>query len=234
MNLLQALAKTPLTWTLEKSSKPYEPNPQHTVDTMLLKVVPEPGATLIEKHFRVSSNISVEHMMALLMKESLKDNDVLSDWLDSHGNVPVKLIISEENLQYIGEPMHTGLRKLADSKESIITWNALHHLHPDDRVAVWVAAAELVKSAFSREKPPTRRNLAKSLKEKVIATLESQMDKAREKARTRKTRTDAELFALLMLTMGCHLTSMEEWMWGWLGYVVEDLPMETEQEATTS
>lgn len=36
-------------------------------------------------------------------------------------------------------------------------------------------------------------------------------------------RSRLERFALLAMHAACELTELDEWMWGWLGYVVEDL-----------
>jgi hypothetical protein len=236
MELLSALAKTDLTWTLEKSSRPYEPNPKHTEHTAKLTVIAAPGAEPVEMHFRCQQGykpLSLEHMMAQLMKKHLKDHPVLREWLDSKGNVPVKLNLTDEDLQYIGQPMHTGLRKLADSKQSVITWNALHHMHSDDRVALWVAAADVVRKAFADGKTPTRRNLATALKERIIVVLEEQRYKEVTDERTNRPgkRSSQEEFAYRMFQAGVELTEMEEWMWGWLGYVVEDVTTEAQEPA---
>lgn len=227
MNLLQALAPTPLTWTLEKSSKPYESNPKHTIQTLLLTVVPEPGATPLTRHFRADTGLSLEHMMSNLLKEQMPENEVLRQWLDSKGNVPVRLSVGEEVYEYIGEPMHTALRKLADSKASVITWNSLHHMHSDDRVALWTAAADVVKTAFAGKRPPTRRNLAKALQERVLAVLEERAYTPLKDEDGREVqRLPLEAYALRMMRTGCEMTDIDEWMWGWLGYLVEDVPAE--------
>ena len=227
MNLLQALAKTPLTWTLEKSSTPYEANPKHTVQTVLVTVVPEPGAAPLTRHFRVETGLSTEQLVVTLLKEKLPTHPVLREWLNSKGNVPVRLTIDEAAFEYIGEPMHTALRKLADSKASVITWNALHHMHSNDRAALWTAAADVVKSAFLHKRPPTRRSLAKALQERVIEVLDDQAGKTLKDDDGREfKRKDSETFALRMMHTGCEMTDIEEWMWGWLGYVIEDVPAE--------
>lgn len=229
MNLLQALATTPLTWTLEKSSRPYVPNPKHTIQTILVTVVPEPGAQPLTRHYRADTNLSTEHLISTLMKEQLPAHPVLREWLDSKGNVPVRLSVDEEVYQYIGEPMHTALRKLADSKASVITWNSLHHMASEDRVALWTAAADVVKTTLAGKKPPTRRQLATALKDRVLTVLDAQRyvtlcdDRGREVKRSRE-----EEYALLMMHTGCEMTEMEEWMWSWLGYLVEDIETETE------
>lgn len=224
MNLLQELAKTELTWTMQKSTQPYAPNPKHTVQTILVTVVPEPGAEPLTRHYRADTKLSAEHMVSGLLKEKLPAHPVLREWLDSKGNVPVKLVLSEEDLKYIGSPMHTALRKLADSKQSVITWNSLHHMHPDDRVALWEAAADVVKTAFSGKNLPTRRNLAKALQERVLQVLDERRyvrELTDDEGRLVQ-RKDSETYALHMMHAGCELTEMDEWMWGWLGYVVED------------
>jgi hypothetical protein len=227
MNLLKALAETPLTWQLEKSSRPREPGSTSTLPTLLLTVVAQPGAAPLSKHFPVYTDLSVEQMMAVLLKAQLRDNPVLVEWLASKGNEPVRLALSDDALDGIGEPMHTALRKLADSTASVLTWNALHHVHTDDRVAVWAAAASVVRDAFANNGRPTRRNLAASLKDHLITVLKSRpFEPVRDATGKAETRTPAQDFALRTLWAGCELTDMDEWMWGWLGYVVEDMPEE--------
>lgn len=233
MNLLHALAQTPLKWTLEKSTKPSKVDPSRSSPSIRLKVVPKPGVKTLEHQFLLGhSDMSIEHMLVVLLKRELPHLPVLCEWLDSKGNVPVKLAIDPKAFDYIGEPMHTALRKLADSDASVITWNSLHHMHGDDRAALWTGVAELVKSAFAARPTLTRRQLAQALRLRVLEVLEQRRfaeltdDKGREVKRLA-----SEDYALRMMHTGCKLTDLDEWMWGWLGYIVEDVEEEETAEA---
>ncbi len=225
MNILQALASTPLTWTLTSSSRPYAPNPKHTEQTQLLTVIPVPGAAPLERHFRVDSELSLGDMMVLLMKKHLPEHPVLRQWQDTKGQVPVRsLLTDEDSLEGIGEPIHTALRKLSQSKASVITWNALHHMHSDDRVAVWTAAADVMRAAFAQGQQPLRQDLAMQLRDKLVSVAEQRRyGKPRDQDDREEERSEVETFALLMFVTGCEMTDLDEWTWDWLGWLVEDI-----------
>lgn len=229
MNLLQELADTSMTWTLETSSRPHPLNPSRQQNTVLLSVKPHQEAPAVGMHFALSGFgelPSLESMVVRWLKANMPDHPLLRAWFDSKGNVPVKLALSKEDLQYIGYSMHTGLRKLADTTQSVITWNALHHMADEDRSALWTAVAEMVEKAFSTKKLPTRRAVANKLREEVLRVLDTRdapVYDAGDGRMEKYKRTEGESFALRMMHQGCKLTGMDEWMWGWLGYVVEDV-----------
>lgn len=226
MNLLHELSRAGATWSLQNDVQPVFPDaPDDTrrAHTLLLTVRLTAEAAPLQQHFNVHTELTVEQMVAALLKKQARDHALLRAWLDSKGNVPVALDIPPEAFEYIGEPMHTALRKLADSKASVVTWNSLHHMHSDDRVALWVAAGEVVKKAFVDGKVPSRRNLAAALKERLLAVLdERRFAQLQDDAGRAVKRLPAEDYALLMMQTGCELTDIDEWMWGWLGYVVKD------------
>jgi hypothetical protein len=221
MNLIQALANTPLRWTLE----PVETlSPRDSRLPMLrMTVTPEPGATQLVRDFRIGDARTPESMMALLMKEHMPKDPVLRKWLDSKGNVPVEL--EHGAIENVAECMHTALRKLADSKQSCITWNALHHMHFSDRTVLWNAVRQVLTEAYAPGKPVTRRHLGTMLRDKVIAITDElrYKDEVQDDAGDTVKRKKLETFSLLMLHLGCEMTELEEWMWGWLGYVVKDV-----------
>jgi hypothetical protein len=234
MNLVYELARTAFSWSLANSQESYEvahkPGTMRTRATMLMTVIAEPGAVPVQHHFSVNSPLSIEHMLAHIMKAHFKEHPVLKAWLDSKGNVPVEL--EPHALECVGEAMHTGLRKLADSKQSIITWNALHKLHPHDRVAIWETAAKVLREAFAEGKPPTRRQLAKTLQAEIQkVTDELRWDKPRDEEGVEVERKPLQDFGLQMMYAGCALTDFDEWMWGWLGYVVKDVAKPAEMNA---
>ncbi len=219
MNLLRNLQSAGISWALCPSSKKMSPSSKRESPTLKLEVAGE-GRTL-ERHFHVETPLKTEQMLAVLLKEEWPDLPALREWLDSKGNVPVELEPSA--MESIAECMHTALRKLADSKQSVITWNALHQMHYADRVAMWDALRKYLNEQFAGGSSPTRRKLAQGLKEVVISSLDEQLyvDPCNERGRTEK-REPHERFALLAMSAACELTDIEEWMWGWLGYVVKD------------
>jgi tRNA A37 threonylcarbamoyladenosine synthetase subunit TsaC/SUA5/YrdC len=239
MSLIRELAPYPLTWTLEKSSRPSPSNPERTQNTALLRVKETPDAQPLEMHFpAVYEMPPLEHMLAQLMKKQLPKHPALLAWLDSKGNVPVQLAMQTEDLEYIGEPVHTALRKLAHTQSSAITYTSLHRIASEDRIAIWGAVAKVVREAFDKQSPPLRRALAKAVRDEVLRVLKNRNHSVYEDDQGRiveYTRTDEQAFALNMLHAGCELTDMAEWMWGWLGYVVkdvEDVPHDSKAQAT--
>jgi hypothetical protein len=226
MNLLQALAATPLHWSLQ-STLIASDNPRRAdtlVPGLALTVIPEPGAAPLVRHFHLGTPLDVTGMLVRLMTEQMPAHPVLRAWLDSQGNVPVQL--EAYAMANVSECMHTALRKLADSPQSGITWNALHHLHAADWEALWQAVRAVLTGAFegrSDGAPPVlRRQLAMALKEAVLATLDARRVPERPGQDDSVRRSKLEQVSLTMLHLGCQLTELDEWMWGWLGYVLKD------------
>lgn len=222
MSLLRTLANTPLRWSLtmgEIVSK----RTGAAVPRLLLTVVPAPGAEPVVLHFRQEAGHTPEAMLAMYLAEHEPSNPALAIWRKSRGETPVEL--EPYALANLGEAMHTALRKLADSKQSVITWNALHHVHPDDRVVVWGAAEKVLSAAFATGEPVLRRDLAATLRNAVVDALDVRggAEPVTNRHGRLEARTDAQKFALRMLQAGCEMTELEEWMWGWLGYVVKDV-----------
>lgn len=232
MNLIQALARTPLRWTLECAETASTRNSV----VMRMTVIAEPGATPVTRDFALNNDLQPEGMMSLLLKQYLPKHPVLREWLDSRGNVPVEL--ESEILDSVSECMHTALRKLADSKQSSIAWNALHHLHPSDWAALWDGVRQVLTDAYAPWKPVTRHALATALRDKVIAVTDERRFQTRvpDDEGELVERKKLQSFSLLMLHLGCELTEMNEWMWAWLGYVVKDVEassVATEPDAPT-
>lgn len=220
MHLLRALADTPLRWTLTTGEIPSK-RTGTPVPRLVLTVTPAPGAEPVLMHFRQEAGHAPEAMLAAWLAEHDPTNPVLAQWRALRGQTPVEL--EKHALECLGEAMHTALRKLADSKQSVITWNALHHVHPDDRIKVWDTAREVLTEEFEAGTPVIRRALAATLRDRIIRALDSAaLEPVTDRNGNREDRTDAQKFALRMLIAGCEMTELDEWMWGWLGYVVKD------------
>lgn len=228
-NLLRELHKLNVAWSVSPSKKKLSEHSTRESPTLRLELAR--GTQTLERHFHIDTPLSTEQMVATLLKEQWSDLPALRAWLDSKGNVAVALEPSA--LESLGECMHTALRKLADSKQSVITWNALHQMHSSDRVALWTAAEAFLRTEFAKERAPTRRSLAKGLQTAVVECLDKQSHEDPTNSRGRPAKREPqERFALLAMIAACELTDIEEWMWGWLGYVVKDL--EPAEETTTS
>lgn len=180
---------------------------------------------VVLSEFNIHTTLSVEQMLAATLKKHAPQHPALLLWFKSKGNVPVKLQLTKKQLdEELGYAMHVGLRKLADSHCSVITWNALHHLHSDDRVALWDALRKTLEKQIKLQreahKPVTRRILAEVIKNEAIKVLENLPG---EWYKNGATRSRSEKFARSMMLGGCQITEMDEWMYGWLGYVLEDV-----------
>lgn len=225
MSLAQSLHEAGVRWTLSCDEAPGDGAARRRT-SLLLQLTLSPGAAPVERRFPLYNALPLDHMLSLGMRQRAADHPAYGAWLESRGNVPVRLLLKRKDLVGVGEPMHVGLRKAADSKQSIITWNALHHMHSDDRVALWSAVADLLKKSFANRQRPLRRQLAAALRDCVEAVCRAQYNKQHVSDRRgiERERSPHERFALVTFQAACALTDIDEWMWGWLAYVVEDAP----------
>lgn len=220
MQLIRALANTPLRWTLTTGEVPSKRTGK-PIPRLLLTVIRQPDAERVVMDFPKDAGTAPEALLAAWLVEHDPSNALLQQWYAFRGQTPVEL--EKYAMDSLGEAMHTALRKLADSKQSVITWNALHHVHPDDRAKVWDTARDVLTEAFEAGTPVIRRALAATLRDRIIGALNgSARDSVTDRNGKPEDRTDAQAFALRMLIAGCEMTALEEWMWGWLGYVVKD------------
>lgn len=222
MNLSHALLSTPLTWSVthgEALSK----RTGKSIPVVTMKVVLNPGAEPVSKHFSSYSPPTIDDMLAAILAKYDPANPCYIKWLAARGETPVAL--EPGVMECLGEAMHRGLRKLADSKQSAITWNALHRVHPNDRGTVWKTAQEVLEKAFATGEPVTRRDLACELREAVENALDL-AEMARPGNADGVSRSSEQHYALQTLLIGCQMTDIDEWMWSWLGYVVKDAAVE--------
>ena len=85
----------------------------------------------LEKCYLNQGGAQVNRLLALAVRDLLPNHPIRREYLDSKGNTPVT--INPESLgEGLGSCVHTALRKLIDTQESIIQWNAIHHLLPED------------------------------------------------------------------------------------------------------
>jgi len=229
-DILGNLAASGATWTLTPvtftpphapGERPFKPRTVHQLTLTL------PDGRVLEHRQSFHSELTLSQQMAVLLAKRAKDHPMLAQWYYSHGNYQVRL--ADGVLDNLGEAVHTALRKLADGKVSVITWRAIHALAPDDRGALWQAIRAYLEAAFNTSATRNRRTLATGLQEHLVKFLDNRGHEplmverpAGCEPRDRTNRTDAEKFALVALSAGASLTEIDEWMYGWLGYVVAE------------
>lgn len=234
VQLLKDLKAAGITWNVRHEITERQGRQRVIKESVLLvsmTVPAEGGPVTYEEPMQLHWDCALDAALARLMRKHLKSSPIYRAWLDGHGNVPVKLV--DGILECVPEAVHTALRKLADGPSSVLTWNAIHHLHEYDRGQLWKCIEDLLKATYeaaaTQGKQVQRRALAIRLSEVVKATLEKCRYADRqamldEEGKPLRERSPAEKFALLTMTSGVDLTDMSEWMYGWLGYVVEDVP----------
>lgn len=237
IKLLKDMRAEGFVWSVEPSSQQRDGvrGPQ-TVETILVRVTSHADTppSVFEEHFIPSWDYSLEQMLSSVLRRHFVRSRSYVRWLESHGNVPVELVGGV--LENIPEAVHTALRKLADSKQSVLTWNAIHKLHPFDRSHLWAAIESVLRTTMGSGVTVTRRILAQLLRDRVKEALETsrRFDPRNSicgNSRALRSRDESETFALLVMQAGVDLTGVEEWMYGWLGYVVNECPTDLQQAA---
>lgn len=221
MDLIKELESAGFKWSVAPTWHEWAPR---TRPVLSLQVTLDAGQGPRHRVVPAHAELPLSRMLALALREHFKGHPMLERWERHESGLRTKLAYPEV-LGNLPEAMHTALRKLCDSNESVLTWNALHHMHSQDCRALWDTAREALEACFANNASPPRRVVAERLAQMLMRCLELRQrerevrDEAGEGVRER---TDSEAFALLTMLMGVRSTSMEEWMWGWLGYVVED------------
>jgi hypothetical protein len=211
MSLVDELARTACQWKIE-------PAGSGRVTVSLRESARGPFVT---REFSTHREVTVENLLSTTLRRDLPLAPAYLAWRASCGAVPARFAKGIED--WFAEAVHTGLRKLADTKQSVLTWNAIHHLATGDRIKLWTTISAVVEEAKAEDPTPTRLQVAQSLKERVCKTLRNLRDEVLENpGEISCKRSQSEDFALLMLETGCELTSIEEWMSGWLGYLWAD------------
>lgn len=179
-----------------------------------------PGDKTLVHQFSQGQARWLDESLANLLSKEWPDSAPLKEWREARGEYPVRL--TPYALENLGEAMHTALRKLADSQQSVITWNALHAMHTDDTLELWSSVRKFLEEAMPNGDHPNLRLLAGSLQRHVIRFLDARNTAQPLDAdgKPRK-RAEHETFALRAMQAACELTEVDEWMYSWLGYVVE-------------
>lgn len=228
MNLLYELARAGIRWSITDAKA--ETSRGTPYNCLQANLVLEDCTTYTRK-FNIYVEGGPEAMLSSVFYEHAPKHPVYQAWRRSRGVYRVKLV--EGVLDELGPAIHTALRKCADSKQSVITWNAIHYLHPFD----WSTLLEGLRKGLAEymaEKPRTWAQVGSFLRETTLAQLETlqytnpQNDKGREEKRT-----EFQTYALRSFAAACHLTEKDEWVFGWAGYLVteDDSPEATQEPA---
>ncbi len=144
--------------------------------------------------------------------------------------------ISESLLgDHLAECLHTALRKLVQSKESNIQWNAIRYLRRDD----WCQMLDLVREEIrlvmkdvteGKRKVLLRRDVGQAIKRALVDRADEVTHRGFETTHRNPRRTDVETFALICMQSACSLTDNSDWTFGWTGYLCE----EADEAATES
>lgn len=220
MTLLSELRQHQVSWQVDRVDVPSTRNPANLIGHVRVQLFDNGGAKpqtheLLLQGYLASD--SLERLLASALRKHLPKHPAYRAWLDSKGNVPVKM--SDESIECVGEALHTAMRKLADSPESAIQWNAVHHLARDDWSALLEATRVALREHQKTAKRLLRRDIGLLLKEvwtEKSEELRYSVPQAEDK------RTDLQKFALLALHLACKSTDDDEWVWSWTGYLCED------------
>jgi hypothetical protein len=218
MNLVSDLARMGCVWYLETTELQVGDGRKQS---QVLRLILRPGqhGASVARLFASDCDLSIDEMLVATLKEHLPSHPALQAWYATKGHVPVEL--ESGALEALDGCILASLQSQVNSRQSVITWNALHLLHPDDRHAVYREIALVLRVAFSSGKAPTRFAVATVLRDALVALLQKRRREAGRNLAPIERDTTQE-FALRMLSAGCELTGIEEWMHGWLAYIVRD------------
>lgn len=236
MNLIDALWHAGYCFTLTADPAAHESTPGLVPARRMTLTLTAPNKKALTEDVR-AFHYDLEAMMAFLLRKQSPDNPVYRQWLSERkGQHPVRLVRGA--LQSLGECVHTALRKLADSTSSSLTWNALHRMSEEDCAAIYQAIRVTLRTQFKdKGRLPLRCDLAQSLKQSVKdAVSERTLDLARQNNERGlpRTRTPEQAYALRMFDIGVDATDASEWMYSWLGYVVETAPVTPSRQTRTA
>lgn len=180
------------------------------------------GATFVS-NFPTSTELNHELMAVNTLRKNQASHPLYTQWLKQRGNHPTQLV--DGVLECLPEAIHTAMRKLCDSSQSVITWSAMYVLHAKDAKAFYASCKAFFEKMMPQGTHENRRNLAIDFRAHVLAFLDDHIGEVRVQERKRESAGAHErLFALTALCAAFKLTDIDEWSWGVLGYVLEDVP----------
>lgn len=236
MNFLVELQDAGISWTYVSALGKLREN--STTESPLMQLtVNFPGGEPIIRTYSAGNrtNHDVRYVLIEVLRNDLRVSSLMKKWFDSRGNIPVKLVdrLVEDSL--VSELIHTALRKCASSSQSVITWNALHHMHPQDNHAFWrmCEATLLALVNENTQKPITRRKLGIGFSQAVTDFLDRRRYDDLVIDGKVVERSSHHKYVLITMYAAVQLTEMDEWLWGWLSWVAVDLSDTPATEAAT-
>lgn len=244
MNLVLTLRGRGIEWAIDNiilTKEQAEAQGRHQRDLLRVRLcdwnsVPA-GQTpaKLEKCYLNQSDVKVDRLLALAVRDLLPDHPIRREYLNSKGNTPVT--IDPDSLgEGLGPCVHTALRKLMDSQESIIQWNAIHHLLPED----WSHALRLIREevqavldkAKTKNRPPLQREVGVAIQTAMTERFNEIF--YRDDGRAERARTDIQRFALKSFGAANKLTAVEDFVFGWGGYLCQDAEKQIEKSSDQS
>lgn len=177
-----------------------------------------PTGNTVQMSQTLYQDLDIKAALAKLCRKHFSSSVAYAEWKKSQGQVPVKLLPGA--LAELGCAVHTSLRKNVDTLNSAIAYNAIRELGREDLTVLWGACETLLVQLFKDEAHPTRAEVATEFARTVDDTVYALLDKRVDGESKENAVRD---LALRMLSISIKMTTPAEWMWGWLGFVLEPL-----------
>lgn len=233
MNFIQELMKLGMGYTLEPRVAKLRPDSLKARPAVHV-TISFPEGPVVERDFFAGDEVQIHALLVDTLRGEPRAASLLRRWFDFKGNVPVKMAEGLLENDMVPELVHTALRKCASSKTSNITWNGLHRMHQRHRGDFWALVTRSLTEAFASTTngaPPTRRAVATKLRDDIATHFDEISFTHIARPSGRQVELEPEdRFALIAFEAACALTTMDEWMWGWLGFAVEDIEPEAAVE----
>lgn len=220
MNVIYTLAKTKFVWSANSFIKEEPARDGGTRKVTRVKVTitdPEGVSQSWECSLQMDLNIVLSNMIV----KHWPDHEWKQERRQHYGHLHhVKL--NSDQIEYIGEAMHTALRKCTDSQESSILWNAWHDMSNKDIKVLLDDCRKAIKELKPAEDGTvTRYQIGNALRTAWSESLEKLWHENQVKyARSTGFPTPEkrlQTLALKMMWMTVKKVTIEDWVWG-VGY----------------
>lgn len=252
MNLANELCSAGIQWSIRRVSSAdafayemrdkYDPRDGSLVTLTYTLIRPDSIASgprapqCRAKRYRSDSSTRVNTLLAYALRDLMPEHPFRREYLDAIGNThvtidPQFLGESEECLGSLAHIIHVQLRKCVDSKQSVIQWNAVHHLLQADwdhilkniRSEVTQLQAGIQKKVASGKRAfLLRRDVGLAIRNAMTEKMREVTHRDFDKNNASPERTELQKFALLTFESANWLTEEEDWVFGWTGFLCED------------
>jgi hypothetical protein len=237
MNILNALKQAQVDWDIcpVEVTQPSRrtPGASFMVSQVRVRLTQADGYSVEELVPQSDGSMSITELLLTALRNKLPNHPVFQKWLESRGHVPV--VLTPDSLgEGLGECLHVALRKAVDTPESVVQWNAVHHLAPED----WSTILRLVREEVSQVQ--SERNAAgKALHRYHVGcairkALTERLREARRQEgvepRSVRQRTGSEVFAMRAFEASCASTDLQDYVWGWTYFLCNEVPSQVPSE----